>query len=131
VQHKLSTSRHLTLINYMARPFGTPERGDQTYFLSFVPINLEEDNWNWGVEIDGIACCAVHLVGPKGTGEPYWWGDDPRDTEENARANPWVLMFYGSDNSSWFSRYSTKEAALDAFKTLDTVYFHEHLSYNS
>lgn len=128
---KLSTSHSLTMLNYMASPFGSPERGDQTYFLSFVPIDMEEDNWNWGLEIDEIACCAVHLVGPKATGEPFWWGDDPRDIEENARANPWILMFKGSDNSSWFSRYPSKEAALEAFRVLDKVNYRDYLSYNS
>lgn len=95
----------------------------------------ECDECGWGVDIGGKNFCAVHVfdtstyAGPGKT--PFCWGDDPHDTEPNAEANPWVLMFYGSDNSSWFSRHATKEDAIEAFHNT-RIAEREHLMfYNS
>ncbi len=101
----------INMINYMVDGFTDAGRASSPFreskFLGFFPILGQYTNW--GVEIDGIRCAAVHLFK---TIEGFAWGDDPRDTVENARAKPWVLMFYGTDNYSCFLRFGNRPEAL-------------------
>ena len=121
----------LNLINYMAHSWLRLDEKSNIRdgaFIGFLPIL---GDWtNWGVVISDTPCCAVHLVR---TVSGFFWGDDPRDTAENAEANPWVMMFYGNDNSSCFLRFPTREAALAKLGTMKGVdaQAEEMLYYNS
>ncbi len=118
----------VNLINYMADGFsGGPFQ--EASFLGFLPITGEYSNW--GVEIDGQTHCAVHLFR---TIPGFVWGDDPKDTAENAIKNPWVLMFYGSDNSSCMIRFPTRkvaEARIAAMKSVSHMGDPDMMYYNS
>lgn len=80
---------------------------------------------------------AVHVFNtgmdrcPGRENEPFYWGDDPRDTKEAAIAKPWVLMFYGCDNSSCFQRFTTKEEAVAHYHEVKLVVASDYMFYNS
>lgn len=93
------------LINHIAKPWGGPTFQD-SLFLGFYPILGKH---NWGADINGTPCAAVHLFRPI---PGFYWGDDVRDTAEYAERNPWVLMFHGSDNKSCFIRFENRDHAL-------------------
>ena len=114
----------LNTINYMAGSWSSANFLDAS-FIGFLPISGE---WNWGVEIDGVPCCAVHLFR---TRPDFYWGDDERDTLEYATENPWVLMFFGSDNSSYFLRFPTREDALTVMSTMQSACSDNLLYFNS
>lgn len=106
-------------------------------FLGWKEIEAGE---NWGAEMGGKSFAAVHVFDTSsldfkhGADDHFHWGDDPRDTAVYAHANPWVLMFYGSDNSSLFTRHPDYESAIDAFNTQVTPVSFSHpelMFYNS
>jgi hypothetical protein len=97
----------LNLINYMAHTWSRMRDMHEAAFIGFYPLLGQYTTW--GVLINDTPCCAVHLM----RSNPDWfWGDDPRDTAANSALNPWVLMFYGNDNSSCFLRFPDRKAAL-------------------
>lgn len=111
--HKHSKLSTVNLINYMSSPWP----GFYNHrFLGFVPISGGYDSW--GIVLDNIRHCAVHSFK---TREGFFWGDDPEDTAKLASEKPWVLMYYGNDNSSFFQRFITEKDAFDMFKTIESI----------
>ncbi len=109
--------------------------GDSHEFLGWKEITPGE---NWGCAMGGKQFTAVHVFDTStrdfinGAKDVFHWGDDPQDTALLAHANPWVLMFYGSDNSSCFSRHPTRQAAIDAFAfQIEPVDRFQFMFYNS
>lgn len=119
-------------ILYMTEKSWRQSFPDGYEFMGWRPC---DDDYGWGIEMGGKNFCAVHLFDTstyKGPGsKPFQWGDDPRDTIENAEANPWVLMFYGIDNTSFFSRHATKEDAVASFNNTHIANRENLLFYNS
>lgn len=118
----------LNLINYMAETWSRLKNMHEAAFIGFYP--LLGNYTTWGVTISDTPCCAVHLM----RSEPdFWWGDDHRDNAENSAKNPWILMFYGNDNSSCFLRFPERKDALDWLAAHKGVDFgaEEMLYYNS
>jgi hypothetical protein len=82
---------------------------------------IEKEDGNWGAEMGGKSFTAVHVFNTlvldfkDGSNDFFHWGDDSRDTSMYAHANPWVLMFYGNDNYSCFTRHPDRQSAIDAF----------------
>lgn len=100
-------------------------------FLGWRPC----EDGGWGIDMGGKNFCAVHVFNTDSYAGPgdttFFWGDDPLDTHENSRANPWVLMFYGIDNTSFFSRHATKEDAIASFNNTHVAKREHLMFYNS
>ncbi|MFZ3481635.1 hypothetical protein [Sphingomonas sp. 3-13AW] len=78
----------------------------------------------WGINVEGDYYAAVHLFL-----YDVPWGDDPYDTEEVSTTNPWVLMFLGSGDRSFYRRYETEEEAIARFEELDGIRFDDPGTY--
>jgi hypothetical protein len=72
----------------------------------------------WGIEIEGTDHAATHLFLYDTP-----WGDDPGDTEEVSVTRPWVLMFLGSEDRSFYRRFETEDEAIAHFEAVDEIYF--------
>lgn len=111
LRHKVVDDRMVTVISYMANV------GKDWNFISFVPIT--GNYTNWGVDINGVNYAAMQWR------EMVWtWGDDKRDTEENAKTRPFILLFQGSDNISYYKRFKTMKALtkyVDNMKDIDST----------
>lgn len=101
--HKVTSNRLVTSINYMSHGFSSFE---EHQFLGWL---LVEGHYTWGIDLDGEPHVAVHLFR---TPPGFYWGDGERDTLTLADKKPYVLMYYGCDNSSCFRRFTTSEEAL-------------------
>jgi hypothetical protein len=104
-------------LNYISQQWPRGKLVGQPQYLGLVPIVGKYQNW--GVQLEGEYFAAAHLFQ---TAPGFCWGDDPADTAEHADAKPWVLMFYGTDNASYFTRHATSFAAhqwLQNAKTID------------
>ena len=100
-------NRTANLLNYLSEPWpGGRTLVAPSQYLGLLPIVGSYQNW--GVLLDEEYFAGVHLFQ---TVPGFFWGDDPADTVEHGTAKPWVLMFYGTDNSSYFTRHATAEAA--------------------
>ena len=123
----MSPSSLANTISYMSTTFSKSSTFDQHAFFGFLPV---EGQYTWGVGIDGVDHVAVHVFG---TPEGFCWGDDPKDTEEESRRRPWVLMFLGADNSSCFMRFKERETAVRHLSSMSTVHWKAPgmLRYNS
>lgn len=86
--------------------------------------------YHWGIELEGEPHVAVHVFK---TPTGFFWGDDGLDTLDLAAEKPYVLMFYGSDNSSFFMRFAALEEATKWYDDHDLVHYDEPglLFYNS
>ena len=100
-------------------------------------IGWKETDWTFGAKMGGKDFAAVHIFDTTTNRTPgrdpkaFHWGDDQRDTEELARAKPWVLMFYGCDNFSCFQRFTTKEEAVAHYHEVKLVVASDYMFYNS
>src|SRR5207237_8164273 len=106
MSHKyLDHTRHglANTINYMSKQWSSPGAGrprrTEFTFRGFLPIPWTWDSW--GVILDDKGYAAVHIF------EQDWhWGDNSGDSEELAKEKPWVVMFYGCDNASFYARFA-------------------------
>jgi len=85
-------------------------------FLGFSHVG--GDYVAWGVAIDGEHYAASHLFL-----YDMQWGDDPHDTDEMSMMRPWVLMFMGERDRSFYRRFETEDEAIAHFEGIDSVYF--------
>ncbi len=85
-------------------------------FLGFTPIG--GDYVAWGVEIDGSHYAATHLFL-----HDLQWGDDRYDTEEISMTRPWVVMFLGGGDRSFYRRFETEDEAIEHFESIDEIHF--------
>lgn len=100
--HKTVQDRTVSIISYMAS-----QGGPDWKFLGFAPIDPIYDSW--GVEINGVGYAGMYAFEERSR-----FGDDGRETQAMITSKPHVLLFYGSDNSSYFKRFHTRKS-LDRF----------------
>ena len=98
----------VNIINYMAHGFLGFREHD---FLGFLPITHENYQF-FGANINGKSYTACHVF------YSTLVYDDPKDIDGSK--NPYILMFYGSDNSSYYTRFATKQEAIDFFNKIDS-----------
>lgn len=91
-------------------------------FLGLTPIG--GDYTAWGLFIEGEYYAAVHLFLYDAP-----WGDDRYETEEIAITNPWVLMYMGAQDRSFYRRFETEEEAIEHFEGLDGIRFDDPGTY--
>lgn len=93
--HKHLKNEVANLINYMSS-------GDTFYGF----VNISPDDFNWGVEINGEAFCAVHIL-PKSL---TTLSDEPeKEAEAINKGHVFPVLFYGSDNTSYLMRFKLEE----------------------
>ena len=85
-------------------------------FLGLAPVG--GDYTAWGIPISGNSYCAAHLFS-----QDFPWGDDDYDTVDTAKVRPWVIMFLGYEDRSWYRRFETEAEAIAHFERLDAVRF--------
>jgi spore cortex formation protein SpoVR/YcgB (stage V sporulation) len=94
-------------INYITEQRAFTGIVGQAVSLGLMPIlGLYQ---NWGVKLGDEYFAGTHLFQ---TEPDFYWGHDPLDTPEYTAANPWVLLFSGTDNASYFCRHPSSEAAM-------------------
>lgn len=106
--HKRSDEDLVNSINYMSHGYMGFDDHD---FLGFISIVL--NNYQFGVNILGknYAACHVFLA-------PEWWGDSMPEDSPLRKKSPWVLMFMGIDDASYYARFRTKQDAIDYFNKI-------------
>ena len=117
--HKKSDNDIVNLINYMSHGF--IDFKDHS-FLGFIPIDY--DGVNIGVKINNKKYTACHVFY---TTVSYGYDD------EGIKDKPYILMFYGVDDTSYYLRFNLKQEAIDYFnniKTFDYDTFHNCYLYN-
>ena len=85
-------------------------------FLGLSPIG--GDYTAWGLHIEGDYYAATHLFL-----YDVPWGDDAYDTEEISVTRPWVVMFIGSEDRSFYRRFESEDEAIAHFEGLDGIFF--------
>lgn len=124
MQHKLiKSSQTMNLVNYMASPllFG------DTTFLGFLKIH--ESLSPFGIDIDNQCFCAVHILNEK---RIRIFSDDKREQTLIDQGYNFVLILYGSDNTSYVKRFKTKEDAIKWFQKSEELHYSDDLFwYNS
>lgn len=101
----------VTTINYMVKPWAL---SSENTFRGFIPIIDQFDNW--GVNLDDVRFAALHVFKYDRD-----WGDDPRVTDFDAKMKPFVAMFKGDDDNSYYCRFETLEMAEEFAKTVEQV----------
>jgi hypothetical protein len=104
----LISNRTADTINHMAESWVRMRNATDAQFLGLYPITGVYTTW--GVMLEDEDFAAMHVFKTK---EGFYWGDDPADTAEHAERAPWVLMFYGNDNASYFLRFASREDAIE------------------
>ena len=105
--HKSSDEDLVNSINYMSHGYiGFVSHA----FLGFIPIVL--DDYHFGVNIGDKNYTACHVfLSPDG------WGDSC--TDQIKKVKPWVLMFMGIDDISYYTRFRTEQDAVDYFNNIE------------
>lgn len=119
--HKFYKEDTLNIVNYMSQ-----FQRDDFDFLGFIKLH---ENWgyNWGSTLDNCQVVAVHLSRDRVT-RPIC-DDSERELNDIKKQKYWVLMFYGSDNTSYAKRFKTEKAAMEYFQKNDKLTRSEGLIY--
>lgn len=119
--HKSHPDYTVNIINYMS------QFTDEFKFLGF--IELDESFNHWGTTINGVPVVAVHV---SLTPMSRLRSDDPLEQQDLDSGKLWVLVLYGSDNTSYLKRFLSKDQAVKWFhKTTKVVHDNRLRWYNS
>lgn len=108
--HKISDNYVINLINYCTHGWHSFR---EHRFLGFIPTHPDVVKC---LEIEGtnyIACHVFHLD------KIYAYGK--KDDGKSCVKKPYILMFMGNDDLSYFLRFETRNKALEFFEKLDLL----------
>lgn len=107
-ERKVVKDRMVNAVSHMATAFGGFPRHS---FLGFIPITIAD--YGFGVDINGENYTGCHMFNA-----PEWFGDAEPDTGNVRKNKPWVLMFAGSDDRSYYARFRTQQDAIIYFNKI-------------
>ncbi|AFN37331.1 hypothetical protein PVA8_315 [Vibrio phage PVA8] len=121
--HKYSTNRFMNMVNYMSSQFV-----QGTIFLGFMPITAPDDSWGMNVPESDHRWCAVHLFDSEQQATRS--DEEEREQKRINKGYEWLVVLYGTDNTSYMKRFKRREDAIawffneESVKTLDGLFFY-------
>ena len=100
------------LVNYMTCA------GRHAKFLGFLPINAKLDYWGIRFDDGGAAYCAVHLYEYC---SHFMSEEEKREKKDIDAGKQTVLVFYGTDNTSYIRRFDSVTRAMKWFEKAEEV----------
>ena len=109
-------------INYMA------DFLNETRFIGFLPVSEKISYWT--LNVDGTYFCALHLFREE---RNTIFSDDPVSEQKAIdKGKNWLLVLYGTENTSYAKRFLTEKHALDwinktkekGLQSLDGLFFY-------